>query len=90
MTVKLPRITPEVFQIGGAGLSAPEDAAVYLVAIDGHGALIDAGCGGSVSQLLANAEACGVPGADLRDLYLTHFGIIEGQGRVRRFIRQYL
>jgi glyoxylase-like metal-dependent hydrolase (beta-lactamase superfamily II) len=90
MTVKLPRITPEVFQIGGAGFSAPEDAAVYLVTIDGHAALIDAGCGGSVPQLLANAEACGVHRADLVDLFLTHFGIIEGQDRVRRFIRQYL
>jgi len=72
MTVKLPCITPEVFQIGGSGLSAPEDAAVYLVAIDGQAALIDAGCGGSVPQLLTNAEACGVLRADLGDLFLTH------------------
>lgn len=72
MTLKLPRITPEVFQVGGGDLSDPEDAAVYLLAIDDHAALIDAGCGGSVAHILANVDACGVSGSDLRDLFLTH------------------
>ena len=65
-------ITPEVFQIGGPGLTDPEDAAVYLVAIGDHAALIDAGCGRSVDRLLANLASCGVRRADLEDLLLTH------------------
>lgn len=65
-------ITPEVYQIGGPGLTDAEDAAVYLVAIGNHAALIDAGCGQSVDRLLANATACGVRPDDLEDLLLTH------------------
>lgn len=65
-------ITTEVFQIGGPGLTDAEDAAVYLVAIGEHAALIDAGCGRSVDRLLANATACGVGHDALNDLLLTH------------------
>lgn len=65
-------ITPEVFQIGGPGLTDAEDAAVYLVVIGDHAALIDAGCGRSVERLLANATACGIRPVDLKDLLLTH------------------
>lgn len=65
-------ITPEVFQIGGPGFTDAEDAAIYLVAIGDHAALIDSGCGGSVDRLLANATACGVRLADLENLLLTH------------------
>ena len=65
-------ITPEVFQIGGPGLTDAEDAAIYLVAIGDHAALIDAGCGRSVDRLLANATACGVGRDDFDDLLLTH------------------
>jgi glyoxylase-like metal-dependent hydrolase (beta-lactamase superfamily II) len=72
MVPKIPTITPEVFQIGGAGLTDPQDAAVYLVVIDDQAALIDAGCGRSVDRLLANAGACGVAPAAIRRLLLTH------------------
>ena len=65
-------ITPEVFQTGGPGLTDADDAAVYLVAIGSHAALIDAGCGRSVDRLLANATACGVGRDDFDDLLLTH------------------
>jgi hypothetical protein len=46
------KITSEIFQVGGGGLTSPEDAAVYLINIDDHAALVDAGCGGSVGQLI--------------------------------------
>lgn len=72
MTSSILTITPEVFQIGGPGFTDTEDAAVYLVAVGKHAALIDAGCGQSVDRLLANATACGVRSADLDDLLLTH------------------
>ena len=70
--MKIPRITSEVYQIGGPGLSAADDAAVYLVAIEDHAALIDAGCGSSVDQLLANVATCGVDQGQLHALFLTH------------------
>ena len=72
MSITIPRITPEVFQVGGNGLTAAEDAAVYLVAVGGHAALIDAGCGGNVERLLTNVEDCGVSACDISDLFLTH------------------
>jgi glyoxylase-like metal-dependent hydrolase (beta-lactamase superfamily II) len=72
MSVPVVTITPEVFQIGGPGITDAEDAAVYLVAIGDHAALIDAGCGRTVDRLLANVTACGVGHAGLEDLLLTH------------------
>jgi glyoxylase-like metal-dependent hydrolase (beta-lactamase superfamily II) len=66
------QITDEVFQVGGPGLSAPEDAAVYLISIPGHAALIDCGCGGATDLLLANVESAGVRPEDLELLLLTH------------------
>lgn len=41
----LMEITSEIFQIGGAGYTSPEDAAVYVINFDGHAAMVDAGCG---------------------------------------------
>ena len=65
-------ITPEVFQIGGPGFTDPDDAAVYLLVSDDSAAMIDAGAGRSVDQLLANAQACGVAPDHITDLLLTH------------------
>lgn len=66
------KITDEIFQVGGSGLSLPEDAAVYLIHIDGHAALVDAGCGTSVPRILKNAKACGVKPDRIEMLLLTH------------------
>ena len=52
-------ITDEICQVGGRGLSAPNDAAIYLVSVDGCAALIDAGCGDATDMILANGEAAG-------------------------------
>ena len=38
-------ITKEIYQIGGSGFTAPEDAAAYLIYVDGRAAIVDAGCG---------------------------------------------
>ena len=65
-------ITDEICQVGGCGLSAPNDAAVYLVSLDGHAALIDAGCGDATDMVLANVEAAGVSPAQIEALLLTH------------------
>lgn len=66
------RITDEVFQVGGPQLTAPQDAAIYLVSFDGHAALIDAGCGRANEALLRNIEAAGVKLEDIELLLITH------------------
>jgi len=66
------KITGEIFQVGGSGLTAAEDAAVYLLGFDGRGALVDAGCGGSVEVLLENIRAAGVDPSAIELLLITH------------------
>jgi glyoxylase-like metal-dependent hydrolase (beta-lactamase superfamily II) len=68
----LVRITDEVFQVGGPQLTAPQDAAIYLIHFDGHAALIDAGCGRANDTLLRNIEAAGVTREVLELLLITH------------------
>jgi hypothetical protein len=50
------RITDEIHQVGGPELTAPNDAAVYLLNFDGHPALMDAGCGRATETLLSSIE----------------------------------
>ena len=65
-------ITGEIFRVGGAGLTAEEDAAVYLICFQGRGALVDAGCGRSLDRLLANVRAAGCDPEAIELLLLTH------------------
>lgn len=65
-------ITNEIFQIGGSGLSAPEDAAVYLIHMDGRAAIVDAGCGNATEKLLENIRRCNVPETVIDYLLITH------------------
>lgn len=66
------RITDEVFQVGGPQLTAPQDAAIYLIKFDGHTALIDAGSGRANEALLDNIEAASVKPEDIKLLLITH------------------
>ncbi len=66
------RITDEVFMVGGSRLTAPEDAAAYLVAFDGRAALIDCGCGRGLERLMANVADAGVTPDQIDLLLLTH------------------
>lgn len=66
------KITNEIHQIGGGNLSSFDDAAVYLIDFDGHAAVVDAGCGGSVDKILMNMEKCGVWPNQVEYLLLTH------------------
>ena len=79
-------ISSEVFQVGGRGLTAPEDAAIYLLTAGADAALIDAGCGRATDLLLANIEAAGVAADRIRWLLLTHchFDHTGGAEEVRR------
>ena len=65
-------ITSDIWQVGGSGLTSPEDAAVYLIRFDGQAAIVDAGCGGQGDRLAANIEACRVAPDQVRYLLLTH------------------
>ena len=79
-------ITSEIWQVGGAGLTSPEDAAVYLIAVDGRVALVDAGCGGNDTQLVANIQACGIDPDGVDYLLLTHCHFDHTGGAVRRTV----
>lgn len=65
-------ITDEIWQVGGGSLTAPEDAAIYLIEISGRAALIDAGCGNASDSLMANVESAGVSPEQIDLLLLTH------------------
>lgn len=84
------RITSEIFQVGGNDLSAPEDAAVYLISFGRSAALVDSGCGNSVGLICENIRACGVDPGTVDSLCEGHFGVYRGREDVRRFVESYL
>jgi len=53
------KICPQVYQVGGANLSHPDDCCVYLLESDGELALIDAGAGQGSEAILENIKSCG-------------------------------
>ncbi|MBL8250447.1 MAG: MBL fold metallo-hydrolase, partial [Candidatus Competibacter sp.] len=65
-------ITREIYQVGGYGLTSPEDAATYLIHFDGHAALVDAGTGRGQGQLLDQIAKTGVRPEQIDYLLLTH------------------
>lgn len=65
-------ITNEIFQIGGSGITASEDAAVYLINFDSHAALVDAGCGNTTNRILKNIKACGIKPEQVEYMLVTH------------------
>jgi glyoxylase-like metal-dependent hydrolase (beta-lactamase superfamily II) len=83
------QITEEIFQVGGGGLTLPEDAAVYLIHVNGHAALVDAGCGVSVPRILKNVKACGVKPDRIELLLLTHchYDHVGGAAAIRERTR---
>ena len=66
------KITGEIYQVGGEGYTAPQDGSIYLMTMEGHAALVDAGCGGETRQLLDNVSACGVAPEQIELLLITH------------------
>lgn len=66
------KITGEIFQVGGGDLTAAGDAAVYLIHFNGCAALVDAGCGDSVTQILENVRRCGADPDRIEYLLITH------------------
>ncbi len=66
------KITKEIFQVGGGGLTAMEDAAIYLVCSEGRAALVDAGCGGDIERLFENIRSCNIQPDQIDYLLITH------------------
>jgi len=65
-------ITSEIFQVGGSGYTAPEDAAVYLIRSGKNSALIDSGCGEAHDTLVRNIQSCNAEPEEIEYLFLTH------------------
>ena len=66
------KITHEIFQVGSSGLTAMEDAAIYLIHFGAHAALVDAGCGRGKERLFKNIQDCGVGPKQIEYLLITH------------------
>jgi glyoxylase-like metal-dependent hydrolase (beta-lactamase superfamily II) len=66
------KILHHLWQVGGEGLTAPGDAAIYLIRFGDQAALVDAGCGRAHARLTANIDDCLGSEAGLSHLLLTH------------------
>jgi hypothetical protein len=89
-------ITNEIWQVGGAGYTSPQDAAVYLVVSDGlrvlfgqdvHGPLHD-DCASDPDAYRQSLVRMAESGEDI--LCEGHYGIIRGAGEVNAFIRSFI
>lgn len=67
-----PKILSNIWQVGGAGFSSPEDAAIYLIRFGDKAALIDAGCGTGHDLLKVNISECIPENVPIEYLLLTH------------------
>jgi glyoxylase-like metal-dependent hydrolase (beta-lactamase superfamily II) len=66
------KITNEIFQVGGSGLTSMEDAAIYLIHFGGQAALVDAGCGHAQERLFKNINGCAIDLEQIEYLLITH------------------
>ena len=66
------KIVQNLWQVGGSGLTAPEDAAAYLIRFGRQAAIVDAGCGQSHKKLVANITAVLPADIPIPYLFLTH------------------
>ena len=66
------KITSEIFEVGGRHLTAPQDAAIYLIKFGEQSALVDAGCGLATEKLFANIRKCGADPQQIKYLLITH------------------
>lgn len=66
------RITRHTYCIGGPNITDPDDCFIYLINIDGHLVMIDAGIGRSTDRLLANIKQFGLNVKDVELCILTH------------------
>ena len=79
-------VIKNVWQVGGDHLTAPGDAAIYLVKFGDRAALIDAGCGPGHESLVNNISQCITANVRISHLLLTHchFDHTGGAAAVKR------
>ena len=65
------KVAEGVFQVGGPGMTAPDDCCIYLVDL-GRPVLIDAGAGTEPEKLVRNLEGLGYSPRDISLVVLTH------------------
>jgi glyoxylase-like metal-dependent hydrolase (beta-lactamase superfamily II) len=65
-------IVKNLWQVGGGDLTAPEDAAIYLVRLGKQAALIDAGGGIAHNRLIENIAAVLPEDVQIAYLFITH------------------
>jgi len=66
------KILSNLWQVGGPGFTAPQDAAVYLMRFGEKAVLIDAGCGGAHEALKSNIDKYLDVNDQVEYLLLTH------------------
>ncbi|KJS31032.1 MAG: beta-lactamase [Desulfatitalea sp. BRH_c12] len=66
------QITENVWQVAGPELTAPGDAAAYLIRMGNAAALIDAGCGDATRTFIENIGRVLPPTVPVTHLLLTH------------------
>ncbi len=66
------RITRNTYCIGGPNITDPDDCFIYLVNLEGHLVLIDAGIGRSTDRLLTNIKQLKLNPKKVELLILTH------------------
>jgi glyoxylase-like metal-dependent hydrolase (beta-lactamase superfamily II) len=72
MRLKSQEIVTGVYQIGGAGITSADDAAVYLIDFESDLIMIDSGAGKSFSQIINNIKELGFSPVKISKLILTH------------------
>ncbi|MFP4086373.1 MAG: MBL fold metallo-hydrolase [Desulfobacteraceae bacterium] len=79
-------ILSDLWQVGGAEFSAPEDAAVYLTCFGESAVLIDAGSGKGHSRVVSNISRVLPENTRIEYLLLTHchFDHTGGAGELRQ------
>ncbi len=81
------RIWQDVYQVGGSGLSHPDDCSVYLVDA-GDLVMIDAGAGRSFDRLVDNIRSLGLSPEKLKAVIVTH-AHIDHVGALAQFRTRY-
>jgi glyoxylase-like metal-dependent hydrolase (beta-lactamase superfamily II) len=72
MRIKAEEIISGVYLIGGPNITAADDAAVYLIDIEGSLIMIDSGAGRSFTRIVDNIEMLGLSPSAVSHLILTH------------------
>ena len=70
--LKSMKLTDNVWQVGGDGMSASGDGAVYLIVFGSQAALVDGGCGHGHAKIAANIRNIISLAVPIKYLFLTH------------------